>query len=304
MSAALILTAAPQTARGDATDDTTVARDLFREGAAFAQAGNWEHALDRYRRSLKIKRASLTLYSIGVAQKQLGKLVEARESFTAFLAEPSSAATQPYEYPAKVAIEEIDAHVGRLTIQVTPADAPGLSVTLDGVVVEPWDLAIARPANPGPHAITARATGRAEARSNVTVREGEAVIASLTLREAGAEEAAPPRPPPASLAPDSRVAPIVLMSLGASALVTGGAILALGVFDRSNAPSGDAFVEDSTRGKWIVGGVTGGVGVLALIGGVALNFAVSSPEAGLGAKKTTAVEVWVKSNGAGLKVSF
>src|SRR5947208_2586858 len=69
-------------------DDVTQARELFREGSKLAEAGSWELARERFARSVKLKRAPLTLYNLGVAQQETGRMVDAIDSFRAFLAQP------------------------------------------------------------------------------------------------------------------------------------------------------------------------------------------------------------------------
>ncbi|HVY47558.1 MAG TPA: hypothetical protein VHB21_16830, partial [Minicystis sp.] len=82
------LFAAAPCARAQDAADVAAARDLFNEATRYAAAGQWELARDRYQRSLTLKRAAITMYSLGVAQQNTGRLVEALESFRAFLAEP------------------------------------------------------------------------------------------------------------------------------------------------------------------------------------------------------------------------
>src|SRR5262245_8834476 len=100
-------------ARAEGPADVAAARELFQEGSKLAQAGRWAEARDRYERSLRLKRAPVTLYSLGVAQRSTGQLVEALENFRAFLAEPSSPATLPYEAPARAAVDELERRVAR-----------------------------------------------------------------------------------------------------------------------------------------------------------------------------------------------
>ena len=103
-------------ARAENPADVALARELFTEGSRYAEAGNWAAATERYARSLALKRAAITLYSLGISHKNTGKLVEALVNLRAFLSEPSVPATQPYEAPARAAIAEIEPRIGRVRI--------------------------------------------------------------------------------------------------------------------------------------------------------------------------------------------
>src|SRR6185437_3696897 len=87
--------------RAALADDVDAARQAFLEARALGSQGRWAEAAERYGASLRLHRSALTLYSLGLAQKESGKLVEARESFTAFLAEPSTEKTRAYEPRAR-----------------------------------------------------------------------------------------------------------------------------------------------------------------------------------------------------------
>lgn len=302
------MAAAPLRARADSAEDTAVARDLFREGAALAQQGNWEQALDRYARSLRLKRGSLTLYSLGVAQKQLGQLVEARESFRAFLAEPSSTATQPFEQPARTAIEEIDARVGRVTIQVTPPNVPGLVVKIDGVRVSPGEIGAARAVNPGGHELTATATGYAAAKTSVLVRDGEALTASLALvpGDSSSSSSGPQLTVVNAPSQPDRTFPMVLMGTGVSIFTTGLAVGLLGVIDANEAPTSDGTMADKASSKALVGDIIGGTGI-AMFGVGLVVYLVNGPKKPDAAKPdaaATVVRPWARGDVGGVEVRF
>src|SRR5271170_2496434 len=91
-------------ASAQAPPDIAHARDLFIEGSKLSDNGDWEGARDRFERSLKIKRAALTLYNLGIAQQETGRLVSAVESFRAFLALPVEPATQGYVDPVRTVV--------------------------------------------------------------------------------------------------------------------------------------------------------------------------------------------------------
>jgi hypothetical protein len=292
-AAAAALLSAPALAQTPA--ETAEARELFVQGGALAEKGQWDEARIRFERSLKLKHASLTLYSLGVAQRQTGRLIEARRSFEAFLAEPSTPATRPFEKPAREAVAELDKRIARVRFEINPAGVPSLTVELDGVPVAPDALTEARPVNPGAHSVTASAAGYKTATLRVSASEGEQVVARLAL-----EPVVPldPSLPQGGISLMERVVPVVLIGSGLATFATGAAVGMSAVIDASNAPTQDGPEADGARSKALVGDIIGGVGLAAAGTGVVLLImqAVSSPRTSAGARP---ILPWVGPNQAG-----
>ncbi|WP_437561087.1 PEGA domain-containing protein [Sorangium sp. So ce542] len=289
--AAAGLLAAPAPAAAQSAADVAVAREIFIEGSEFAKQGRWEEARERYERSLAIKRAPITLYSLGVAQQQTGQLVEALESFRAFLVEPSAPATKEYEKLARQAVQELERHVAGLDLRLSPDGVAGVVVKIDGVEVPAAALDRPRPVNPGNHVVTVSAPGYREARRSVAAAPGSRVVVMLTLeRDAPAPGAstpgasagprapsagalpggAPPRAAPGA-APDAatvRVVPIVLLAGGLTTVAAGVAIGLLGVASASDAPTRDGDAADAARAQALAGDIVAGAGLLAAGAGV------------------------------------
>jgi tetratricopeptide (TPR) repeat protein len=116
----------PGLARAQSEKDVETARAVFVEASKLAEQGRFADARDRYLLSLRLRRAAITFYSLGVVDKELGRLAEARESFRDFLAEPSAPATREYEEPARKALAEIEIKLA--------AEHPGESTSLYGPV--------------------------------------------------------------------------------------------------------------------------------------------------------------------------
>jgi hypothetical protein len=234
LAAFALALAAPVRARAESPADVAVARELFREGSRHAQQGAWEEARERFERSLALRRAALTLYSLGVAQKNLGQIVEAIESFYAFLAEAPVPATRPYEAPARAAIAELEKRIARVTVRVAPPDAEGLRVRLDGDEIPRESLSLPRPINPGTHFLAVSARGHRPASQSFRVGEGEARDIALTLEPFAlsppdeAPAASRPAPCPAPLAPRPSPAPPPPPRTGLWVLATAGALAAAG----------------------------------------------------------------------------
>lgn len=230
-----------------------LARELFTEGSRFAEQGNWGAASERYARSLSLKRAAITLYSLGIAQQNTGRLVESLVNLRAFLAEPSVPATQPYEAPARAAIAEIEPRIGRVRIEVVPAGVPGASVTLDNVPVPPAAFGMDRPIDPGDHDLVGTAPGHDTTHVRLSVPEGSRQRVTVQLARTR-----------------SMVLPVSLIAGGGAALTAGVIVGVVGVSEASSAPTSDGDEADSARTKMIVGDIIGGVGLAAIAVGVVL----------------------------------
>jgi hypothetical protein len=238
--------------------DVALARELFTEGSRLAEAGEWTAARERYARSLALKRAPITLYSLGIAQQNTGQLVEATENLRAFLAQPSEPATAPFEELARAAIADMHPRIGRLRIDVAPAGLAGTRVTLDGKPIAGAALAHDRPANPGEHELVGEAPGREPVRMRVRVPPGGTKRVVVSFSEA-------PRP-----GSSSQVIPIALLAGGGAVAAAGLVVGLVGVSEASDAAPGDDDAADAARAKAIAGDVVVGVGVAAAAVGVVL----------------------------------
>lgn len=300
-------------ARAQSAADVTAARDLFIEGSRLAEKGKWTEARDRYERSLALKRAAVTLYSLGVAQRNTGKLVEALESFRAFLAEPSAAATRPYEGPARGAATELEKRIARIDVVLEPAAVKSAVVRVDGVTVPAAAVGQPRAVNPGAHVVIATAVGWRAARTEVTLAEGQRATVKLVLERAAevdvttARAAASPRgtarpggAPTAKAAAPQRVLPFALMGTGAAVVGAGVALGLFGVSSASQAPWRDGPAAADARTIALVGDVLVGVGLgAAAAGGIVLWVRPAR-----GASPATAVSPWIHPGGIGVQGRF
>jgi len=266
-------------ARAESAADVALARQLFTEGVELAQAGRWEEARERYRRSLALKRAPLTLYSLGVADQNLGRLVEALESFRAYLIEmdPKNEAHKPYEQPARDAIAELAKRVGTLELRLAPPGIVPTHVVIDGEELPKAAIGVPRIVDPGKHKVMVRAEGRRDAEKTLEVAEGQRVFVDLTLLpippKRGGGEIKPPPPPP----PPLNVRPLVLMGAGGAVFISGLAIGLVGVQKASDAPSQKGPEADVARKLGLVGDIVSGVGLAAAGAGLAWMLATMPP---------------------------
>jgi hypothetical protein len=304
---AAILLVQGRPCRAQSAADVDAARELFREGSRLALEGRWQEAQDRYARSLVLKRAAITLYSLGVAQRSTGQLAEALESFRAFLVEPATPTTAPYEPLARDAVAELERRVARIALSVDPPGAPGLAITIDGAPVPAAALDVPRLVSPGLHTIVATARGYAPARASVTSTEGTAQEVKLALAPAS-DEATPagvPAAQPSLAAParerPSRAAPIVLLSVGGAAVVAGVSVGLTGVAQASSAPTRNGPEAKAAKAKALAGDVVTGVGVAAAAAGLVVLL-VRRPAADK--PRAAVIAPWIGPSTAGLSVRF
>lgn len=147
------------------------------------KTGEWNEARKRYEKSLALKRAPLTLYSLGIAYRNLRRFVEALESHRAFLVEmpANSEAMKPYEQPARDAIAELEKQVAKLDIHVAPDDAADLVLSIDGIIIAEAARGYPRLVDLGKHTVVARARGYRDATRIVDVTEGQKLTVALRL---------------------------------------------------------------------------------------------------------------------------
>jgi hypothetical protein len=266
ISAVILATAAPAS-RADTRDDaaaedprTEAAREVFRAAVEAVQRGDWLEARELYRRSHDLWPAPATLYSLAVAQRETGELVEALDSFRAFLAMPSTAELERFREAATRASEDLDGRIVRLRIVVVPATAGDVEVRLDGNSVEQDHEQLL---NPGLHTVEARADGYQPKIFSVRFASGtrERRVVELSPRET--EIAGKPgggAPAPASWEPP--LVTLAALSAGSAVLSAGVTTGIVGVITASEASEpGEA---DRARRLALAGdvmAVTGAVGI-------------------------------------------
>ncbi len=290
--------------------DRGAARAAFHEASSLAKQKRWSAACDRYALSLKLHHAALTLYSLGVAQREAGRLVAARASFQAFLVEPVTPTTQAYSEPARSAIVELRGRVASLALELAPGPVAGAVVTVDGVELPPGSLAERRAMDPGAHDVVARAPGRAETRAHFTLPEGATVSLTLQLPQqppAGAAPGAPLTEPPRSApsatdgpraqgAPWPPALPFVLLGAGGATLAGGVALGLVGLAGAHEARSADSQAAADARIKGIAGDVLAATGLVSVGVGLVLLVVQRS--------RPAPATAWIGGGGAGLSVRF
>jgi hypothetical protein len=170
-----VTSAGPGTARADEPSQAALvaARELFRQGAADADAGRFEVALEKFKRVAAIKETGPVRFNIAKCEHALGKLGAALNDYE--IAEREAHEEKKTEI-AKLAGQHAAAlrpKVPRLTV-APPANPPkDLAVTLDGEKVPSGSLGVPLPVDPGQHRVEAAASGFAPFKKEVALKERE-----------------------------------------------------------------------------------------------------------------------------------
>ncbi len=271
--------AQPAPAQPPSEDDLTRARDLFREGSKLAESGDWEGARDRFERSLKLKRAALTLYNLGIAQQETGHLVSAVETFNAFLAQPPEPATQTYVDAVRGVVKQLDARIPRIEVDVRPAGARGLVLRIDGRDVP--EGAGPRTVDPGRHEIAVAAPGLGDVHQTMWLVEGSRTSLALTLA-----------PRVVRRLRRAITLPVTLAAVGIAGVVAGGVVFGVGARHGLDAP-----VDPGSAKLMVAGAAVEGAGRARPRGG---RGAAADARAGAGAEGGGgAVGVGERRGGAG-----
>jgi hypothetical protein len=159
--------------------DRQAARDLFAEGFQAQQAGRWAEALDKFQRAQAVFSAPTNLLHIAECQAQLGRLVESAETYRGLthlqLPKDSPPPFVAAQQQGAAELQQVEARIPKIRIDVTPANVANLSVTIDE---QPMNVALVgeeRPIDPGTHKVVAFAPGYGQREATIVVREKDPI---------------------------------------------------------------------------------------------------------------------------------
>jgi hypothetical protein len=208
--------------RAQATGST--AEELFRQGRAAAEAGDFARACDRFAASEKLEPAPGTLLNIADCEQHLGKLVLAEEHFE--LAASGFSRTDPRRAFVVRRVAEIEQRLAHVTVHASILPE-GAQVTRDGA---PFDLrTLDQPLKADPRTTTfvVSAPGLVDRAFVVALRDGQSAEVTLGPGES-APAAASLAPIAPAESPSPRAARATWRTLGYVAGVTGVASIAVG----------------------------------------------------------------------------
>lgn len=210
------------------------ARELFEEGRALMEQGDFREAAARFEAAHQIFPAVGTLLNLGVARRENGDLIEAWEAFerAADLARRTEDRRESY---ARERMEELAPRLYLLRIDVPEqARASGLVITRDGTPVSESRWGVAFPVPRGTRVIRAERAGAApfETRVEVTTA-GEVVEVAIPAAALEAPASAPSEPEPdapsAMPSPEPSATERAGMPMGRKIALGSGAVGALGL---------------------------------------------------------------------------
>jgi hypothetical protein len=273
----LALTAAPAEAQpaSGSTRNQAMARAKGQEGLKLFAEGQWQSAYNLLAEADKLYHAStLTLY-MARCQRNLGRLIEARDLYDKLLAEElPTGAPQAFVDAKRIGESErkaLQAAIPTVRIVVTGAAVKSPRVTIDDFPVDALNNDIQL--NPGFHVVEVTAEGAVPAGENVTLAEGARQEVKLNLkpkvRLADAEPEPRRRkgaPKPAASEGGSFVPAQVAFGVGVVGLGVGAAtgIIALNSESEEEVDTARTLTHVSIAGL-LVGGVGGAAGVVLLL---------------------------------------
>src|SRR5580700_1151990 len=215
VAAALLLSSG--VARAQVSEaDRQAARDLFQTGYQLQQAGSYAEALDKFKRAQAVFSAPTNLLHIAECEAQLGLLVESAETYRGLISltlpADAPAAFRAAQTQGAAEIQQIEARVPKVRIEVVPMNPPGLAVTIDDQPMNTALVGVDRPIDPGPHKIAVVASGYGREEKTVVIREKEPPQLLSFALQAVAVVAKPEAPPaqvfvPAPIPPPPAYAP-------------------------------------------------------------------------------------------------
>lgn len=188
--AGVVLVSAPALAQPEESG-VAEARALFRSGLAAANEERWADALADFERSYALAPRPSTLLNLAAAQAELGRLVEASQSYFRFLAEADDPQTRRYADDAERSLAEVTERIPRVRLSI-PDLVPDDRLEVDGVEVPSADLSVPIPMNPGAHVLTVTRDAQEIGRLELTLVESEERGVTLPLHPSAPEEALEP----------------------------------------------------------------------------------------------------------------
>jgi len=191
--AILCAVSSPSAAQSPA--DKATARKLATDGIGLYTKGEYVEALDRLQRAQALYQAPIHLLYIARSQVRLGKLVDGAETYRRLLrTQLDNDAPRAFKDALSAAqreLADLEPNIPTLRIDVTPANAEGLKLFIDGQPVSAAVVGVDRPTNPGQHVVEARANGYATATTTADLASGSKQTAKLTLRPSVQPKAVP-----------------------------------------------------------------------------------------------------------------
>lgn len=227
---ALLTLAAPPALAAPDKKELSRARKQFQQATELEQAGQYAAAIDLFREVGQVRMTPHVRYHIAFCEEKLGRLAAALGGYQLAASEAQEVGPA-FEKEVQQRIEDLKSRIPKLVIQ-RGEGAKAARIELDGVQLGASSIGVEIPVDPGPHSVSAKAPGREPFSTTVELAEKELKPVEVTLAEADAAGAAPAGAgittgsSDSGVGPDgkppSKLAPIVLISVGAASLAASG----------------------------------------------------------------------------------
>lgn len=281
--AGVTLTSGTQPAMAQVADAKTKreALNAFKAGKAKFDKGDFEAALADFEEANRIYPGASPKHKIAVCYDKLGKVKDAISAYEIFVNSDPGPKYLKRVKDAKTRIDELKEELakmpGKVVLTIEPADATGLSITVDGSPAEGTELEL----EAGEHTIVVEADGMETVNRTIEVEPAETHDVSITLT---ASEEAPPPPPPEEEESEVDTGLLAGGLVGAGVAVVGfGLMTAFGVmalgaqsdFENANPPTEE--LADDTEDNALIADVFLGVGAAgAIVAAILIPLAFTS----------------------------
>ena len=215
--AALFFVVAPAQAKGGAAAEA--ADRLFKEAKALMSESRFNEACPKLEESQRLDPATGTLLALAVCHESEGRIATAYREFKQVLPATAGEKRRDREALVQARLKDLAPRLPKVVVVVegAAAQAPGLSVRLDGEVLEPSLYGTDVFVDPGAHTVEATASSGEPFRATSTLAERAVrriVVPPFTARPAAVAEQHPTPAPSDGPAITPRTLGKVLMGAG------------------------------------------------------------------------------------------
>jgi hypothetical protein len=160
--------------------EVSLARQEFVAGVEGARTGAWQAAFDHFQRSYALYPHPETLFNMAGAERRLGQLVAAAESYHSYLRLSADQTTPDNRSYAEQALAELSAAMAHVELRVAGVTSTD-RVALDGVPLNRAALSAELPVDPGKHVLTVHRGGDEMLRREFWAEPGQVLELSAHL---------------------------------------------------------------------------------------------------------------------------
>jgi hypothetical protein len=253
------------------------ARAKFQQATELEQAGNFTAAIELFREVGQVRMTPQVRYHIAHCEEKLGRLLAALGGYE-LAASDAQKVDKSFEKEVLARAEDLRTRIPKLVIR-RGEGAAAARIELDGVALGSSSVGTELKVDPGPHQVTARASGYEPFSTTVELAERDTKTVEVTLTssepaKAAATPRAEPRDPGVKEEAPSKTFPLVLGGLGIASLGASGAFFLMkrsaiddldGQCDANrNCPPSSQDTYDKAKRYDLISMVTLGVGVVAV----------------------------------------